>query len=471
MPESTIIQLGQHRYKGAPNEDLHLNLGLGASTDLLDDQNLFRIVSALQQAQDERVASTLYRLHGTINPVSFLTNRPTSWGSLQNLIQHSGSTNLTDDFELCVGYIEKYEPIAAIGDGYYEQRLRLLATRQDLDVIPCGFAKNIFSDPQYNFILNNPLDASALVSTGLPVDWPVTDLYYYLRPRGAYKTVISSEIVDLNKVASGTTMGFKQNDPQGTQAILATALVNYTMPLNLQGLILDSVWSSYVYPEVVTLFRMENIQLTPANVARNQAYIRSWLGIDTDAALADGEQTDADGLIPIGICYFDSTELTIRQVTEVKYVIERTITQTVPPVVSGVTTFRDYMSGLGYYFTVSATNVLTAPFAFEYQPVKSVKLRDFSQFIERANPVDTIGIPANAVEVGDGTGEVIWRDLLEPGYKELSSGRGVLAPFINGCHYLYSTITFAIRPDITNFNSFRAFNAAKITANDPTYSL
>jgi hypothetical protein len=457
------IQLGKHKYIGAPTSDEHLSLPLVSSTDLLDDQDLFRTVSALQQAQDERNACTSYRLHGTINTLSFLTNRPTEWTSLQNLVVHAGATSLNTDFELCVGYIEKYVPIRSLGTGYYEQRMRLLATGDAIDLIPCGFAQNVFTEPQINFVLNGLVDVGNLVSTGLPVDWPVTDLVYYLRPRGTFYTLVPTTQQDTQTFDPGTEQGYVPGESTGTQGVLATSLATYIKPTGLAKLS-DATWVDFVYPQVDTLFQLADVRMTPANVILNKTYISDWVGVTPSQSKISGENPDADGLIPIGVTYFDSTDLTFRQVSRVQYGLTRTMTQTL------TTSTQSYIRNLGYQYSILSGNTIRASFDFAYEPTKLLRIRDFSGFVERGNPADTADIPAYAVSADDGSGDYLWRDLLSPGFMEPTTDNGVSFPFVSGNHYPYTSLVYAIGPDLSNYNSFRAFSSAKRVVSAPSFS-
>ena len=463
MSVTQTLQRGRHQYIGGTDKDAFISLGVNSSQVLLDDQNLFRIVSALQQAQAERVASGRYRFHGTLNSVSFLTNKPATWSSPQDLVASNAITDLRDDFELCLGYISDYVPVAALGPGYYERRMSLIATGEEVDMLPCGFAKNVFSEPQYNFILNGEIDITNLTASGLGAPWPVMEIMAYLRPRTPFQTVVSEITKDADVFAKDTVYGFRENDLQGTQAVLATSLVRFIRPLALSG-VTDSQWSSFIYPEVVNLFRLGDIRLTPLNVELNGAYIRAWTNLNRFTATLTGEQLDSNGRIPAGIVYFGADTLEIRDISPMKYAIPRTITIPATP------DNQVYLNKLGYAYEVVNSDVNTT-LGFLYQPIQAIPIRVFSQFIERGNSGDTTGIPIHAVTTGDDTGDVQWRDILEPGYVEPSSGRGDNSPFINGCHYLYAPLVYLIGPDLTNRNTFQAFHTTRITLERPTFRL
>lgn len=461
MSTTLTLQPGQNQYIGGVNQDKFLNVGLTNSKALLDDQDLFRVVSALQQAQIERVASRRYRIHGTINPISFLTNKPTNWTTVRDLISHTVVTDLRSDFELCLGYIAKYVPVPALGANYYERRLKVVSTKQNVDLLPCGFAKNVFSEPSYNFMLNGEINLDGITTDGLGAPWPITDIYTYLRPLTPFTTVPLANPVDVNTFLAGTIYGFKENDPLGTQATLATSLVRFIRPTTLSN-VLDADWSTFIYPEVLSLFRLGDVRLTATNIEINQAYIRAWVNLLAFSDPVSGEQTDADGLVPFGISYFDPETLEIRDVTNLTYGLTRTLT------IPNTTQNSTYLQKLGYTAT-ALVDVITMTLSFLYEPMQSVSIRQFSEFIEQGNTATTVGIPDNALLVTTGGTDVHWRDILDPGYIEPTSGRGNNTPFLNGCHYLYAPLTYVIGPNLTDPNTFQAFRSARIGLTTPTF--
>lgn len=461
MSITTTLQPVRHQYIGGVDKDAFLNVSLGSSNALLNDQNLFRIVNALQQSQEERSASTKYRLHGTINLVSYLANKPTAWTTPEDLIEHNAISTLRTDFELCVGYISSYEPTPSFGSGCYERRMKILATSEQVDLLPCGFSNNIYSEPTFNFMLNGSIDISTLKTTGLGVDWPVTDLLIYLRPREQFRTVNFTSITESTVFHKDTEYGFILGESGGTQNQMIPHLVRHLRPASLSG-VTNNNWGTFIYPEVYNLFQLADIRMTAANVERNQAYIRSWADIEQTGIATTGEKKYSDGSISAGYVLFDKETLEIKPIQEAKILLTRTLTQ------PATTSNQEFLTKLGYRFTVEDTS-LKATLDFVYRPIQVIPIKEFSEFIERGNPEDTDGIPENAIETTDGSGDLVWRDILTPGYIEPSSGRGNNSPFVNGCHYIFSNLVYTVGPDMSNFNSFRAFRSTRATLNTQQY--
>jgi hypothetical protein len=80
---------------------------------------------------------------------------------------------------------------------------------------------------------------------------------------------------------------------------------------------------------------------------------------------------------------------------------------------------------------------------YYYKPFKTMEIRKFSNFIEKADPEDVIeGIPSDYELYPDGSRG--WRDLLTNGFIEEGTN-GVDWPFLNGRHYLYMNNYIYIR--------------------------
>ena len=80
---------------------------------------------------------------------------------------------------------------------------------------------------------------------------------------------------------------------------------------------------------------------------------------------------------------------------------------------------------------------------YYYNPFKTLDIKKFSNFIEKADPEDVIdGIPADYELYPDGS--KAWRDLLTDGFIEEGTN-GVDWPFLNGRHYIYMNNYLYIR--------------------------
>jgi hypothetical protein len=90
---------------------------------------------------------------------------------------------------------------------------------------------------------------------------------------------------------------------------------------------------------------------------------------------------------------------------------------------------------------------LNNPEGYYYQPHFSLKIREYSDYIEEGNDV-TVGIP-NYAYYSQKNKTFYWRDLYQYGFID-SDGNGVDYPFFNNRHYPYNNFVFRIIPEGTN---------------------
>jgi len=105
----------------------------------------------------------------------------------------------------------------------------------------------------------------------------------------------------------------------------------------------------------------------------------------------------------------------------------------------------------------------TKSIKWTYNPFIPIRLRYFSDNISTANTGTTsydqlISIPDYAHTVDDnGTGNVVWREILPDGYTDPITGIGVNHPFINNVKYVYADIKLVIKPDLSDSTTRNIF--------------
>ena len=107
-------------------------------------------------------------------------------------------------------------------------------------------------------------------------------------------------------------------------------------------------------------------------------------------------------------------------------------------------TFNPYVFDI-FVNTDDQTNQL----GYYYQPHHSLKIRDYSDYIEEGDKKNVAGIPDYSYFSVD-SNSFIWRDLYPYGYID-PQGNGVNYPFFNGTHYPYDNFIFRIIPEGTNY--------------------
>lgn len=110
------------------------------------------------------------------------------------------------------------------------------------------------------------------------------------------------------------------------------------------------------------------------------------------------------------------------------------------------------ISNIHHKFKFNVSNFKTVDslnLGYYYKPHYSLKIRDFSDYIEEGSPQDTEGIP-NYSYFSTNKNVFLWRDIYPYGY--IDNGIGVNYPFLNGTHYPYDNYIFRIIPEGTNYN-------------------
>ena len=102
-----------------------------------------------------------------------------------------------------------------------------------------------------------------------------------------------------------------------------------------------------------------------------------------------------------------------------------------------------------FVFDISILVTNTNQKGYYYQPHHSLKIRDYSDYIEEGDKKNVAGIPDYSYFSVD-SNSFIWRDLYPYGYID-PQGNGVNYPFFNGTHYPYDNFIFRIIPEGTNY--------------------
>jgi hypothetical protein len=102
-----------------------------------------------------------------------------------------------------------------------------------------------------------------------------------------------------------------------------------------------------------------------------------------------------------------------------------------------------------FVFDISETDNNTNQLGYYYQPHFSLKIRDYSDYIEEGEKNNIVGIPDYSY-FSPSKNKFIWRDLYSYGYID-PVGNGVNYPFLNGTHYPYDNYIFRIIPEGTNY--------------------
>ena len=100
-------------------------------------------------------------------------------------------------------------------------------------------------------------------------------------------------------------------------------------------------------------------------------------------------------------------------------------------------------------FTIAAPTSNNSKKGYYYKPHYSIKIRDYSPYIEEGDVKNVTGIP-NYAYFSTTKNQFIWRDIYPYGYID-NDRVGVDYPFLNGSHYPFNNFIFRIIPEGTNY--------------------
>ena len=103
----------------------------------------------------------------------------------------------------------------------------------------------------------------------------------------------------------------------------------------------------------------------------------------------------------------------------------------------------------GNNFTIAAPTSNNSKKGYYYKPHYSIKIRDYSPYIEEGDVKNVTGIP-NYAYFSTTKNQFIWRDIYPYGYID-NDRVGVDYPFLNGSHYPFNNFIFRIIPEGTNY--------------------
>lgn len=188
MEDNEII-LNEFTSISAVNADINKKVGFTNKSIEVNNGNINSIVDVAQVFEDERNTSTNYRIYGTINYVSLLSNLSFNYNTSdikelfieQNRIDKRSSEYKKLDLTFDV-YVAKYaNENIAFADGNFERQYEILSKFKDIELVNCAFSSTIFNDTILNFI------STKIFNVGDDIDSfgkPIMDLFLFF----VYKT-------------------------------------------------------------------------------------------------------------------------------------------------------------------------------------------------------------------------------------------------------------------------------------------
>lgn len=442
-------------YKGAPSEDINTSTDLTQTGKPLDDYDIIKLLKVSEQFIKEQQTSRKFRLHGTVNLISQLNNKPKTWDTLEvtdsAMPRLKSNYAMDTEFDFYVGYTKEFVPVFGTGSSYYQRKIKLLSQLNAVDVFSCGFSQNIFQEKVYNYVIENEVDITELYSTGLPASCPVTELFIYCKPKAVFSSIDFSAVDKFSNYSFsvGTEKGFSPdfiND-----ASFRSRVVLLLKPSNF-GLVTDAAFYNFIIGVATLLFKSNNIAVSYSNLVLNKDLVLYYAGLGQVGTISNYQPLPAQDEVMADVVYFDTDEMQINEALPQQYQVKQEINEDVTP------TTVEKWAKLGFAYSI-VNNKLHLELNFLFQPFQKVPLLALSAFLETETLGNLDNIPPFSLSDSD-KALIKWRDVLDPGYIEQISKNGFDNPFVNGCHYVFTEIKLFMKPNLADYNTYRLFKSA-----------
>jgi hypothetical protein len=478
MNDNIESQLGQYSFKRNINSDLKIAVDLNLSHKELDEFDIVRVLSIDDQFNKERANSVKYRLHGTISSISPITGRKLVWDSLDDMFDESnkvGFASLTDYFNFYLCYPSEMIAITE-GSDLYIRKAKVISKLEDMNLINCGFAVSTFNEKTWNYTLNESYNLGELKTeynhrtvSGITTSdtLPVTEVFLMAHPKVAYKSKqFISDYKEVEGFSNDSVYGYDDTILSNTLEIaIKEAVKTYVKPTdyieNNTGINFEDI----IYPVIIFLFKMLNLSISVHNVEVNKNQIKKYLGlsINTNFNKIDGVDSVSIGdNFMCDLVRFDKSNFDISTVDTQEYFFTKRLN------LPDTEDTMDVISANTITYSANSINGVMIDFAYKLNPFIPIKIREYSNYVEVGNPSNMDYIPDYAINNDENN--KVWRDLLDIGYVEFESGKGVDYSFINGSHYIYSHLLLQIKPDMDVNNSYKTYRSYFMTHEITHYS-
>ena len=443
------------RWLGAPDSDSRQAVQLRAQVRTVRETNQQRTLSLLTQQGRERLASTRYRLHGLLAPLSLLGRGVADWTRLSDLVDPTSTGNgptadFFRDFRYEILLPSRAAPLVD-QPGIYQ--LYYTPVEATVDVLAGTLSRDAWGGTQFPFTSTGVIELGGRIIAGLPVPLPPTEAVIRLvatsgTQRLNWPAAWQASDAELTPVAGG----FRSEEVAAADPAVRAWLVSTYKPADWTT-ISDAIFAITLVGQLIPICAAYDLPFTVAALQVNRVFLATQLGLaNWYGTLAPLETGTAEVVGPR--IRFDLAQGEISYLSWPVYSLDHPIR------VVDSTENRAQLTSLGYQHQ-ALHGQLIVPFQFHWSPFSTVPLRSFAPDVERVARIGAVGDPVWA-GLDPLTDELVYRDLLDPGVIQL--GRGVDYPHLNSAHYVYARVGHYLGPDLSGYNAFRAFYAVLPTA-------
>jgi hypothetical protein len=467
MNNNIESQLGQYSFKKNGNKDLKVAVDLSLSHKELEEFDIVRVLSIDDQFNKERASSPKYRFHGSISSISPITGRKLIWDSFDDMFDEgnkAGFGNLADYFDFYLCYPSSMTPLTEGGD-LYVRNAKVISKLDEINLLDCGFAVSAFNEKIWNFVFNESYNIGELkteynhrlVGEDTTYDTlPVTEVFILAHPKmGFTSKQFNAAYQETELFSSESVYGFNERDiTNELETLIKDSIIAHIKPTGFTEHSEEIKFEDIVYPVIIFLFKMLDLNISAHNVQVNKTQIKKYLGfgVTSNYSTVNGVNTVEIGdTIMCDLVKFNKQTFSITKIDTQEYFFTKRLT------LPDTTDTKSALTGSTIIYSANTYSGVLVDFSYKLNPFLEIKIRDYSNYVEVGNPAVMDSIPEYATTNSDN--EKVWRDLLSIGYTELESGRGVDYPFVNGCHYIYSNLQLQIKPDMDANNSYKTYRS------------
>lgn len=180
------ILLNSYKNINSVNVDNHTKVELLNRKSLITEYDIRNVLSATEVFDIEREANEIYRIYGKIEYLSLLNGLKNGNSTIEGYTQFSdfflpqktGNTKtLLNSFKfyLVKPAVSGYTKIVG-NDIEYVRYFQVIATPNEFELYPVGFANNVYGEQAYAFNFNTDFDISYLTDE---FGFPLTELFLY----------------------------------------------------------------------------------------------------------------------------------------------------------------------------------------------------------------------------------------------------------------------------------------------------
>lgn len=163
------------------NVDSFDKIELSNRSALINEYEIRNVLSATEVFDLEREAFEVYRIYGKIEYLSLLNGLKNDYKEFGDFFQPQKIGNFKDivnsfDFYLVKPASSGYTEITGTSTNDYIRHFEVIATPNEFDIFPIGFANNLYDEQGYAFNFSVDFDISSYTDN---FGFPLTELFLY----------------------------------------------------------------------------------------------------------------------------------------------------------------------------------------------------------------------------------------------------------------------------------------------------